>query len=131
MPLGPGDPVRSYEFGGFRFDSLRRQLYDAEGKPIELPARAIDALLFFLERRGEDVSKEQLTKALWPNTIVEENNLSQAIFALRRALGDDANAPRFVMTLPGRGYRFIAEPSPPPPVGGKGVWGLWAGVKAR
>jgi DNA-binding winged helix-turn-helix (wHTH) protein len=48
--------VRSHEFGGFRFDSLRRQLYDADGKPIELPARAIDALLFFLERRGEDVS---------------------------------------------------------------------------
>jgi DNA-binding winged helix-turn-helix (wHTH) protein/TolB-like protein/Flp pilus assembly protein TadD len=106
--------VPSYEFGGFRFDSLRRQLRDAEGKPLELPARSIDALLVLLERRGEDVSKEQLMKALWPNTIVEENNLSQAIFALRRALGDDAAAPRFVMTLPGRGYRFIAEPEPAP-----------------
>jgi TolB-like protein/DNA-binding winged helix-turn-helix (wHTH) protein/Flp pilus assembly protein TadD len=106
--------VRSYEFGGFRFDSLRRQLHDAQGKPLDLPARSIDALQFFLERRGQDVSKDQLMKALWPNTIVEENNLNQAIFALRRALGDDANAPRFVMTLPGRGYRFIAEPEAPP-----------------
>jgi len=106
--------VPSYEFGGFRFDSLRRQLRDAQGTLLELPARSIDALLLLLERRGEDVSKEQLMKALWPNTIVEENNLNQAIFALRRALGDDANAPRFVMTLPGRGYRFIAEPEAPP-----------------
>jgi TolB-like protein/DNA-binding winged helix-turn-helix (wHTH) protein len=105
--------VRSQEFGGFRFDSLKRQLRDAEGKLVDLPARSIDALNFFLERRGEDVSKEQLMKALWPNTFVEENNLNQAIFALRRALGDDANAPRFVMTLPGRGYRFIAEPEAP------------------
>lgn len=107
--------MRSYEFGGFRFDSLKRQLRDADGKVLELPARSVDALLLLLERRGEDVSKEQLMKALWPNTIVEENNLNQAIFALRRALGDDANSPRFVLTLPGRGYRFIAEPEPPPP----------------
>jgi TolB-like protein/DNA-binding winged helix-turn-helix (wHTH) protein/Flp pilus assembly protein TadD len=113
--------VPSYEFGGFRFDSLRRQLRDAHGKLLELPARSTDALLFLLERRGEDVSKDQLMKALWPRTVVEENNLNQAIFALRRALGDDASAPRFIMTMPGRGYRFIAEPeatpSPPPRTG--------------
>ncbi len=107
--------MSSYEFGGFRFDGLRRQLRDAEGKLLELPARSVDALLFFLERRGQDVSKDQLMKALWPDTIVEENNLNQAIFALRRALGDDATAPRFVMTLPGRGYRFIGELETPQP----------------
>ena len=101
--------MRHYEFGSFRFDSLKRQLFDAEGRALDLPARSTEALLLFLQRRGEDVSKEQLMKALWPNTVVEENNLNQAIFALRRALGDDANAPRFIMTLPGRGYRFIAE----------------------
>jgi DNA-binding winged helix-turn-helix (wHTH) protein len=87
--------VPTYEIGGFRFDSLRRQLFDADGKTLDLPARFIDALLFFLEMRGQDVSKEQLMKALWPHTVVEENNLNQAIFALRRALEDDANAPRF------------------------------------
>ncbi len=107
--------MRSYEFGGFRLDGLRQQLRNAEGKQLELPARSIDALLVLLERRGEDVSKEQLMKALWPSTIVEENNLNQAIFALRRALGDDANSPRFIMTLPGRGYRFIGEPELPAP----------------
>ena len=101
--------MRHYEFGSFRFDSLKRQLFDAEGRALDLPARSTEALLLFLQRRGEDVSKEQLMKALWPNTVVEENSLNQAIFALRRALGDDANAPRFIMTLPGRGYRFIAE----------------------
>ena len=104
--------MRSYEFGGFRLDSLTRQLRDAEGKRLELPARSIDALTFLLEHRGQDVGKEQLMKALWPSTIVEENNLNQAIFALRRALGDDANDPRFIMTLPGRGYRFIGETGP-------------------
>jgi len=115
--------VRIYEIGGFRFDSMKRQLRDAEGNLLDLPARSTDALLFFLERRGQDVSKDQLMKALWPNTVVEENNLNQAIFALRRALGDDASSPRFIMTLPGRGYRFIAdaEPAPtpmPPPASG-------------
>ena len=50
-------------------------------------------------------------KAVWPDTIVEENNLNQAIYSLRRALGDSANEPRFIMTLPGRGYRFVADVS--------------------
>jgi DNA-binding winged helix-turn-helix (wHTH) protein/TolB-like protein/tetratricopeptide (TPR) repeat protein len=106
--------VRHYEFGGFRLDALKRQLCNAQGEAQELPARAFDALLFLLQHRGEDVSKDQLIKALWPSTVVEENNLNQAIFALRRALGDTANDPRFIMTLPGRGYRFIAELNPAP-----------------
>ncbi len=105
--------MRSYEFGGFRLDGLKRQLRDSENKLLDIPARSFDALLFLLERRGQDVSKEQLMKALWPRTIVEENNLNQAIFALRRALGDDVSAPRFIMTLPGRGYRFVADLDPP------------------
>jgi DNA-binding winged helix-turn-helix (wHTH) protein len=68
--------VRSYEFGGFRLDSLRRQLRDAEGKPLDLPARSIDALIVLLERRGEDVSKEQLMKALWPRFAPRERRAS-------------------------------------------------------
>lgn len=100
--------MRVYEFGGFRFDSLRRQLLDAEGKPLDLPARSTEALLFFLERRGEDVSKEQLMKALWPNTVVEENNLNQNIGAIRKALGETPGQPRFLVNEPGRGYRFVA-----------------------
>jgi serine/threonine-protein kinase len=107
--------VRHYEFGGYRLDTLKRQLCNAQGEVLDLPARAFDTLLFLLQHRGEDVSKDQLMKAVWPSTVVEENNLNQAIFALRRALGDTANDPRFIMTMPGRGYRFIAEPTPPIP----------------
>ena len=101
--------MNEYEFAGFRLNVLKRQLSNAKREVLELPARAFDALVFLVEHRGEDIGKEQIMKAVWPNTIVEENNLNQAIFALRRALGDSANEPRFIMTLPGRGYRFIGE----------------------
>ena len=66
-------------------------------------------LLYLLQHPGEDVSKDRLTNAAWPNTIVEENNLNQAITSLRRALGDTRNEPRYIMTVAGRGYRFVAE----------------------
>jgi DNA-binding winged helix-turn-helix (wHTH) protein/TolB-like protein len=101
--------MREYEFAGFRLNVLKRQLSNAKREVLELPARAFDALVFLVEHRGEDIGKEQIMKAVWPDTIVEENNLNQAIFALRRALGDSASEPRFIMTLPGRGYRFVAE----------------------
>ena len=101
--------MREYEFAGFRLNVLKRQLSNAKREVLELPARAFDALVFLVEHRGEDIGKEQIMKAVWPDTIVEENNLNQAIFALRRALGDSANEPRFILTLPGRGYRFIGE----------------------
>jgi DNA-binding winged helix-turn-helix (wHTH) protein/TolB-like protein/cytochrome c-type biogenesis protein CcmH/NrfG len=107
--------VRYYEFNGFRLDALKRQLCNSQGEAQDLPARAFDALLFLLQHRGEDVSKDQLMKAVWPSTVVEENNLNQAIFAVRRALGDTASDPHFIMTLPGRGYRFIAELTAPTP----------------
>ncbi|MGH8238527.1 MAG: winged helix-turn-helix domain-containing tetratricopeptide repeat protein, partial [Steroidobacteraceae bacterium] len=101
--------MHKYEFAGFRLDVLKRQLRNAKGRPLELPTRAFDALVFLVEHRGEDISKDQVMKAVWPDTVVEENNLNQAVFALRRALGDTASDPHFIMTLPGRGYRFIAE----------------------
>ena len=73
-----------------------------------MPARAFDALLYLVEHRGEDVSKDRLIKAVWPHAVVEENNLNQAISVLRRALGDTRAEPRYIMTVRGRGYRFIA-----------------------
>jgi DNA-binding winged helix-turn-helix (wHTH) protein/TolB-like protein/Tfp pilus assembly protein PilF len=103
--------TRSYEFLGYQVDALQRQLRDPEGQVIELPARAFDTLIYLLDHRGEDVGKDRLLSAVWPDSIVEENSLSQAISVLRRALGDQRAAPRFIMTLPGRGYRFIAEAS--------------------
>jgi len=101
--------TREYECEGYRLSVHKRELRNPRGELLELPARAFDALVFLVEHRHEDIGKEQIMKAIWPDTIVEENNLNQAIYSLRRALGDSANGSRFIKTLPGRGYRFIAD----------------------
>jgi TolB-like protein/DNA-binding winged helix-turn-helix (wHTH) protein/tetratricopeptide (TPR) repeat protein len=100
--------ARSYEFEGFRLDGAKRQLIGAGGTPIPLSSRAFDVLLFMVERPGEMLEKQALLDAVWPKTVVEENSLTQCIFTLRRALGDTASEHRFIVTVPGRGYQFIA-----------------------
>ncbi len=102
-----------YEFNGFRIDPAGRRLCAADGSTVDISARAFDVLLFLVDHRGEDISKEKLMTAAWPDTVVEENNLNQAITALRRVLGDQRREPRFIMTVPGRGYRFVAKIAPP------------------
>jgi TolB-like protein len=105
-------PSRSaiYEFGGFRLDARRRLLLSrATGQTIQLTTKAIDTLVHLVERAGDVVDKSVLLTAVWPNVRVEENSLSQCISALRRALGEDPSDHRFIVTAPGRGYRFIAE----------------------
>ena len=94
----------TYEFGDFRLDPARRRLERKNGESVPLNAKAFDALLHLVEHAGEPVSRKLLTEALWPNRIVEENNLTQAISSVRRALGDG-----YVATLAGRGYQFVAE----------------------
>lgn len=101
--------TREYQFAGFELSVRRRRLHSPEGRLVDLPARAFDALVFLVEHRFEEISKEQILKGVWPDTIVEENNLNQAIFSLRRALGDSAADARYILTLPGRGYRFVAD----------------------
>jgi TolB-like protein/DNA-binding winged helix-turn-helix (wHTH) protein len=100
---------RSFEFGGFRLDAAQRSLHGPDGVPIPLPSRAFDVLLFLVERPGELIDKSAILKAVWPTTVVEEGNLSQCIYALRRALGDTASEHRFIATVPGRGYQFVAS----------------------
>lgn len=97
-----------YEFDAFRVDVRKRALLRG-GEPVAIAPKAFDTLLVLLERSGEDVSKRELMEAVWPETFVEENNLSQAVSAVRRALGEGRSEHRFVVTLPGRGYRFVAE----------------------
>ena len=97
-----------YEFEGFHLDTVLQVLVCPNGKPIALPARAFDALRFLVERAGELVDKRSLMRALWPNTIVEENNLNQCILAIRKALGETAGERRFILTVPGRGFKFVA-----------------------
>jgi DNA-binding winged helix-turn-helix (wHTH) protein/TolB-like protein len=100
---------RAYHFDGFRVDLVRRQVYAADGAALALSSRAYDTLVNLIERRGEIVSKDDLMKAVWPRAVVEENNLSQAISSLRRALGDPRDSPRYIATIAGRGYRFVAD----------------------
>jgi DNA-binding winged helix-turn-helix (wHTH) protein/TolB-like protein/tetratricopeptide (TPR) repeat protein len=94
-------------FGSFRLDASRRVLQSADGTIIDLPPRAFDTLAYLIEHPGRLVRKSELLKAVWPNVVVEENNLNQAISAIRRALGEQADRPRYIATLPGRGYQFI------------------------
>jgi DNA-binding winged helix-turn-helix (wHTH) protein/Tol biopolymer transport system component len=97
-----------YEFRGFRLDTTLQVLISPAGDPIPLPSRAFDALHYLVERAGELVDKGALMKAVWPKSIVEENNLSQCILTLRKALGETAGERRFILTVPGRGFKFVA-----------------------
>ncbi len=103
-----GEMPRCYRFEGFALDTLRRELRDSDGALVPLTAKAFDVLCTLIERREAVVGKEALLAAVWPGRVVEENNLTQAIAALRRAFGVNAHDRRFLLTVPGRGYRFVA-----------------------
>ncbi len=98
----------TYAFEGFRLDAQHRVLSRANGEPIPLAPKVFDTLLYFVERPGQLIAKRELLEAIWPHVVVEENNLNQAISALRRVLGETPGAHRFIVTEPGRGYRFVA-----------------------
>jgi DNA-binding winged helix-turn-helix (wHTH) protein len=100
-----------FEFGGFQLDIGRRLLLGADGLPVSLTPKAIDTLVHLIEHRGKVVTKEALISAIWPDTVVEENNLNQNISALRRALGGSRKENRFIRTVPSRGYSFVAPVS--------------------
>jgi DNA-binding winged helix-turn-helix (wHTH) protein/TolB-like protein len=96
-----------FDFESFRIDPLKRQLL-CDGQIVPLTSKAFTALLLLVGRRGEVVSKEELMNALWFDTAVEENNLTQQISTLRKKLGEKREEPRFIVTIPGQGYSFIA-----------------------
>lgn len=99
---------RHYRFEDFRLDTRKRELRDRDGAVVTLTAKAFDTLCVLIQNRHEVVGKEALFAAVWPGRVVEDNNLTQAIATLRRALGTDGSDHRFVVTVPGRGYRFVA-----------------------
>ena len=100
---------RQYEFDRFTVDAGQRLLFAAgDAVPVDLPPRAFDALLYLVERPGELLTKKELLKALWPGVVVEENSLNQVISLVRRVLGEKPSEHRFIVTAPGRGYRFVA-----------------------
>ncbi len=101
-------PIHIYEFGPFRVDALRRLLL-YEGNPVRLPAKAFEILLVLLEEKGRLVEKDELMRRVWPDAVVEENNLTVNISALRRSLSESPGEHRYVVTIPGRGYQFVAD----------------------
>src|SRR5262245_24315658 len=96
------------EFKGFRLERGKRRLTGPDGAAIALKPKAFNTLALFVAHAGEVLDKRAIFDAVWPGVVVEENNLNQVISALRRALGDRRDEPRFIATLPGRGYQFVA-----------------------
>jgi TolB-like protein/DNA-binding winged helix-turn-helix (wHTH) protein/tetratricopeptide (TPR) repeat protein len=107
---------RLYEFGPWQLDPQKLQL-SRDGSAIPLPPKAAEILLVMLARTGETVSKDDLMKSVWPDSWVEESNLTQNIFLLRKALGETAQDSSYIITIPGKGYRFVAEVRQVDPVG--------------
>lgn len=114
-----------YLFDRFQLDVTRRKLLNAGGLVQRLNSRAMEALLLLVANAGEVVEKQRLIQAIWPHTIVEDNNLNQCILAIRKALGEAGGSNRYVMTVPGRGFCFVCpvqvriqesvdETTPPP-----------------
>ena len=96
-----------YEFKGFRLEAAQRRLLH-NGQPVPLKPKILDLLLLLVQMRGRLVEKDELMKEIWPNTIVEENNITVSMSILRKILGEDRNGRQFIETVPGRGYRFVA-----------------------
>ena len=97
-----------YEFGPYRLDTTKRVLTRA-GETISLTPKSTDILTILVMNAGELVEKEELLREVWPDTFVEEANLTQNIFLLRRALGDERAGPLYIETVTRRGYRFVAQ----------------------
>jgi Tol biopolymer transport system component/DNA-binding winged helix-turn-helix (wHTH) protein len=96
-----------YEFGRFRLDAAEHQLL-RDGKPIQLTPKAFQTLLVLVRNGGRLVEKDELMRQVWADAFVEDANLARNIWALRRALGDDEAAHRYIETVPRLGYRFVA-----------------------
>jgi DNA-binding winged helix-turn-helix (wHTH) protein/TolB-like protein/Tfp pilus assembly protein PilF len=103
------DRSPTWHFAGHRLEPQARQLLGPDGERIVLTARAFDVLVYLVEHAQRIVPKDELLAKVWEGRVVEENNLPQAISTLRRALGAEASDHRFIVTIPGRGYRFVAE----------------------
>jgi DNA-binding winged helix-turn-helix (wHTH) protein len=99
---------RCYEFGRYRLDLPTRRLL-RDGEPVSLTPKAFDTLLALIERRDRVVDKAELMHIVWPDSFVEEANLAQTVFVLRKVLGSDANGRPFIDTVPKHGYRFAAD----------------------
>src|ERR1035438_2672327 len=113
-----------YEFGPFRVDPEKETVLRA-GEAVSITPKTFQILLVLIRKNKEIVTKDDLMKTVWPDTFVEEANLSRNIFMLRKALGETAQDHRYIVTVPGQGYRLAEDvrmvrsrtsPSSPPAV---------------
>lgn len=98
----------TYEFGPFKLDAGKRLLFQADA-PIDILPKALDLLIFLVQRRSRLIGKDEILRAVWPGTFVSEANLTQNISVLRKTLGESPREHRYIVTVPGHGYRFSAE----------------------
>ena len=109
VPNGPPAAApRAYEFGPYRLELPTQQLL-RDGEPVPLAPKAFQILLALIERRDRVVDKGELMRLIWPDSFVEEANLTQTIFVLRKTLGERPDGRPFIDTMPRRGYRFVAD----------------------
>ncbi len=105
----PTEDDRIFEFGSFRLDPAAAAL-TVDGLPVQLKPKAFDLLVMLVGEPGRLFTKDELMERLWRDTFVEEANLTQTIYELRRALGESARSPQFIQNIPKRGYRFSGTP---------------------
>ena len=103
-----------YEFGEFRIDTKERTLV-RDHEPVELTPKAFELLSVFIENHGRLIEKDELMSKVWGDSFVEESNLTFNIRQLRKILGDHAQRPTYIKTVPRHGYRFIAPVTVPEP----------------
>jgi DNA-binding winged helix-turn-helix (wHTH) protein len=97
-----------YEFGPFRIDVSNRLLL-RDGEPLPVTPKAVDTLLALVQHRGHVLKRDDLMKLVWPDSVVEDGNLTQNIYLLRKTLGEGPNGLSYINTIPRRGYRFSGE----------------------
>lgn len=99
---------RIYSFEAFQVDPVRRRLM-RDGAPVPIHSKTFDLLIALIENRGRIIEKNELMELVWANQIVEDGNLTVKMSALRKTLGERKDEARFIVTVPGRGYRFVAD----------------------
>ena len=109
-PNMPGELIEIYEFGGFRLDIGEHKLMRLDGQVNgSIPEKAFQTLIHLVRHHGALLTKDELLRTVWPDVVVEENNLVKAVYAIRRFLDDIGERPKYIETVPKHGYRFIAE----------------------
>ena len=116
----PASGHRAFAFGAFVADTVTRRLW-RDGQSVPISPKTFDVLIVLLEHRDRVVSKDELLDRVWPDTAVQENNLPRQVSSLRRLLGQRTDQTDYVVTVPGQGYRFVADahglPELPPELG--------------